>query len=85
MRTRAYELDQKLYRDYQPKPTTSEWLEEHMHHPFPDEDLFVEMPAGWKKRLSRNESLRFHYWMMKREMFPYRTAVSVWLCGSCPD
>jgi ubiquinone/menaquinone biosynthesis C-methylase UbiE len=67
----AYELDQKLYRDYQrrslPPP---EWLEEHMHHPFPDEDLFVEMPAGWKKKVIPNESLRFHYWMMKREMFP---------------
>ena len=66
----AFELDQKLYRDYQsrnlPPPV---WLEEHMLHPFPDEDLFVELPAGWRKKTIPNESLRFHYWMMRTEMF----------------
>lgn len=67
----AFELDQKLYRDYLSqdlKPPV--WLEEHMLHAFPDEDLFIELPAGWKKkRTIPNESLQFHYWMMRTEMF----------------
>jgi len=66
----AFELDRKLYRDYQsrglPPPV---WLEEHMLHPFPDEDLLVELPAGWKREVIPNESLQFHYWMMRKEMF----------------
>jgi SAM-dependent methyltransferase len=66
----AFELDQKLYRDYQsrllPPPV---WLEEHMLYPFPDEDLLVELQAGWKREVIPNESLQFHYWMMRREMF----------------
>jgi SAM-dependent methyltransferase len=66
----AFELDRKLYRDYLsrdlPPPV---WLEEHMLHPFPDEDLLVELPAGWKREVIPNESLQFHYWMMRKEMF----------------
>jgi hypothetical protein len=66
----AYEVDQKLYREYQSrKLRPPEWLEEHMLHPFPDEDLFSEVPAGWTSKVIPNESLRFHYWMMKKEMF----------------
>jgi hypothetical protein len=65
----AFELDRKLYRDYQsrnlPLPI---WLEEHMFHSFPDEDLLADLPPEWKKRVIPNESLRFHYWMMKTEM-----------------
>lgn len=66
----AFELDRKLYSDYQnrklPPPV---WLEEHMLHPFPDEDLFVELPAEWKQKVIPNESLQFHYWVMRTEMF----------------
>ena len=66
----AFELDHKLYRYYQsrhlPPPG---WLEEHMLHPFPDEDLLRELPTGWKKDIVPNESLQFHYWMMRKEMF----------------
>lgn len=66
----AFQLDQKLYRDYQsrnlPPPV---WLEEHMLHPFPDEELLVELPAAWKGKVIPNESLPFHYWMMRTEMF----------------
>ncbi len=66
----AFELDQKLYRDYQrrnlPPPA---WLQEHMLHPFPDEALLTELPAAWKSRVIPNESLQFHYWMMRTEMF----------------
>ncbi len=66
----AFELDHRLYRDYQtrrlPVPV---WLGEHMLHPFPDESLLVEAPAEWKMKIIPNESLKFHYWMMKIEMF----------------
>ena len=65
----AFELDKRLYRDYQrrnlPAPV---WLEEHMLHQFPDEDLLQKLP-GWKSEVIPNESLGFHYWMMRREMF----------------
>jgi hypothetical protein len=65
----AFELDKKLYRDYQArKQSLPVWLEEHMVHPFPDENLFEALPVGWKKRVIPNESLRFHYWMMRAEM-----------------
>ena len=66
----AFELDRKLFREYQtrdmPPPA---WLEEHMLHPFPDESLLAELPAGWRRETLPNESLRFHDWMMKAEMF----------------
>jgi SAM-dependent methyltransferase len=66
----AFELDEKLYRDYQSRNLAPPvWLEEHMLHPFPDEDLLLELPAGWKRERIPNESLRFHYWMMRTEMF----------------
>jgi hypothetical protein len=68
--TAAFELDKKLYYDYRrrnlPPPV---WLEEHMLHPFPDENLLAKLPAGWKSRVVPNEHLQFHYWMMRREMF----------------
>lgn len=65
----AFEIDKKLYRDYRVhKLSLPVWLEEHMVHPFPGEDLFKDLPVGWKKRIIPNESLRFHYWMMRAEM-----------------
>lgn len=66
----AFELDQRLYRDYQRRNTTPPiWLEEHMLHAFPDEELFADLPQGWKQQIFPNESLRFHLWMMRTEMF----------------
>lgn len=66
----ASELDRKLYRDYQDKHLVPPiWLEEHMLHPFPDDNLFADVPAGWTRRVIPNESLSFHYWMMRTEMF----------------
>jgi hypothetical protein len=66
----AFELDRRLYREYQsrnlPPPV---WLEEHMLHAFPDEALFAELPTGWNRRILPNETLQFHYWMMRTEMF----------------
>jgi methyltransferase family protein len=65
----AFELDQKLHRDYQSRNLPSPvWLEEHMLHPFPDDDLMMDLPRGWKSGAVPNESLKFHYWMMKTEM-----------------
>jgi hypothetical protein len=68
--TAAFELDKRLYHDYRrrnlPPPV---WLEEHMLHPFPDENLLAKLPEGWKSRVFPNEHLQFHYWMMRREMF----------------
>lgn len=66
----AFELDRKLYRDYHDRHVAPPiWLEEHMLHQFPDENLFGDLPAGWRRKVIPNESLRFHYWMMKTEMF----------------
>jgi SAM-dependent methyltransferase len=65
----AFALDQRLYRDYRSRKLSPPgWLEEHMLHPFPDQDLFVELPSPWKGKVIPNESLRFHYWMMRTEM-----------------
>ena len=65
----AFDLDQKLYRDYRSRGLSPPaWLEEHMLHAFPDADLLRELPIGWKTQAIPNESLRFHYWMMRTEM-----------------
>ncbi len=66
----AFALDQKLYAEYGSRSQHPPiWLQEHMLHPFPDEDLFRDLPATWKKIVLPNESLEFHYWMMRTEMF----------------
>lgn len=66
---KAWELDKQLRKHYVsrnlPPPV---WLEEHMLSPFPDEGLFRDVPAGWEKKVINNESLRFHFWMMRAEM-----------------
>jgi len=64
----AFALDRKLYEDYKcrnlPAPL---WLEEHMLRVFPDEHLLDDLIGGWRKKGRPNESLAFHYWMMKAE------------------
>lgn len=67
----AFQLDRRLRGDYQSGGLLPPiWLEEHILHPFPDRDLFVDLPPGWKVvRIIPNETLRFHYWMMRKEMF----------------
>lgn len=65
----AFELDQKLYHLYRSLNVSPPvWLEEHMLFPFPDSNLFIDLPRGWTKEAFPNESLRFHYWMMRAEM-----------------
>ena len=65
----AQALDQKLREQYlYRKKTPPIWLDEHMMYPFPEAQLFSELPAGWKIRSMPNESLVFHNRMMQFEM-----------------
>jgi ubiquinone/menaquinone biosynthesis C-methylase UbiE len=69
--TAAHALDQKLHGHYVSRRMSPPiWLEEHMLYPFPTEDLFRSVRQGWKMKTIPNESLNFHYWMMRREMLP---------------
>lgn len=66
----AFALDQKLYQSYKSRDLSPPvWLQEHMLHPFPDENLLSQVPATWKSKAIPNESLHFHDWMMRKEMF----------------
>lgn len=68
--TAAFALDQHLYQAYQERNRQPpQWLSEHMLHPFPDENLFSELPPGWQGHAIPNETLRFHDWLMRSEMF----------------
>ena len=65
----ASALDRKLHEEYSERGMAPPpWLVEHMMHPFPDKDLFSKPWAGWKVKSVPNESLDFHYRMMKLEM-----------------
>lgn len=64
----AWEADRTLYNDYvSAKRLPPGWLAEHMEAPFPDTQLFQAVD-GWKIEQSGNENLRFHAWLMRREM-----------------
>lgn len=66
----AFAADQNLREHYlRQKMNPPVWLEEHMMHPFPDKDLFSNVPAGWTVRIVPNENLDFHCRMMRLEMF----------------
>jgi hypothetical protein len=66
---KAFNLDEQLFRDYRRQNAVPpRWLEEHMVHAFPDENLIQEPPQGWQMIVVPNERLDFHYWMMRREM-----------------
>jgi SAM-dependent methyltransferase len=66
---RARALDEALFEDYsRMRREPPEWLLEHMQNPFPDEQLFEQLPRGWRVQKFGNEHLRFHYWMVRREM-----------------
>jgi hypothetical protein len=79
----AFAVDQKLYHEYTSRNRhPPDWLVEHMAYPFPDEDLFLNLPGNWTSRVIPNESLRFHYWMMRTEMFRlwnYSFRLALWL------
>lgn len=66
----AFALDQRLYQDLKTrKVPPPEWLEEHMVHAFPDERLFSEGIPGWTVKVIPNETLIFHYWMIRSETY----------------
>ncbi len=66
----AHALDRKLLAQYlKRKMTPPIWLEEHMTSPFPDGALFSGERSGWKVKSIPNESLDFHYRMMRIEMY----------------
>ena len=65
----AFALDQRLFVDYRARNMEPPvWLQEHMRHPFPGGDLFQNVPEGWTVVRKANESLTFHYWLMRKEM-----------------
>lgn len=64
----AWELDLELMEHYKTaRQTTPVWLEEHMLAPFPGPDLFNGL-EGWSVDRLGNENLKFHGWLMRREM-----------------
>jgi hypothetical protein len=64
----AWKSDQDLYNHYlEGKMPPPGWLSEHMEAPFPGDELFQEI-HGWDTRQIGNESIRFHTWMMRKEM-----------------
>jgi hypothetical protein len=64
----AWQLDRELYGCYvSANRQPPDWLAEHMDAPFPEPQLFAAA-EGWKMDWIGNESLRFHAWMMRREM-----------------
>jgi hypothetical protein len=64
----AWDSDKALFDFYLragvPAP---EWLTEHMEAQFPEPEL-IETIKNWKVQRQGNESLRFHSWLMRREM-----------------
>lgn len=64
----AWKSDQSLLNVYvEAGKTPPVWLAEHMEAPFPEIDLFTQI-EGWKIETVGNESIRFHFWLMRKEM-----------------
>lgn len=65
----AFEYDQKLAEIYDrgelDRPV---WLQEHLRNGFPAEDLFDDLKTNWDVHSVGNESVGFHFWIMKKEM-----------------
>jgi hypothetical protein len=65
----AFEYDRRLAEMYAEQQLEAPvWLQEHMRHPFPTETLFENLPREWDVKSFGNESLNFHYWVMRKEM-----------------
>ncbi|SRR6266403_2705209 len=65
----AFEYDRKLAKVYAEKQVDAPvWLQEHMRHPFPTENLFDDLRTEWNIRSFGNESLNFHYSVMRKEL-----------------
>jgi hypothetical protein len=64
----AWQSDRALFQYYlDAKLSPPEWLAEHMEAPFPDNDS-IRAVDGWDLERIGNESIRFHSWMMRKEM-----------------
>jgi hypothetical protein len=64
----AWESDKSLFDTYVRQGRSApEWLVEHMETTFPGPEVLQDR-NGWHTRQIGNESLRFHSWMMRREM-----------------
>jgi cyclopropane fatty-acyl-phospholipid synthase-like methyltransferase len=69
--TSARQLDENLFADFRKIATPPpDWLAEHMQQPFPDASLFDQLPGEWKLERFGNEHVRFHNWMVRKEMNP---------------
>ncbi len=72
----AWNSDRELLETYRklnrPAP---DWLTEHMDAPFPGKELFANIP-GWEVEQSANDSLKFHAWLMRREMSGFFLLIS---------
>jgi len=69
--TQASDYDRKLADTYDRKQQDRPaWLQEHMQHPFPTEELFDDLRWQWTVTSFGNENLDFHLWMMRKEMRP---------------
>jgi len=63
----AHQSDRELRETYLRRHLeVPEWLEEHMLAPFPEKDLFRNLP-GWEITQFGNENIRFHSWVMRQE------------------
>jgi cyclopropane fatty-acyl-phospholipid synthase-like methyltransferase len=67
----ARRLDEALFAELKGKGIQPpDWLSEHMEHEFPDGSLFESLPAEWKVETAGNEQVRFHNWVIRKEMNP---------------
>ena len=81
----AWQADKSLFNTYvdagkQPPG----WLAEHMEAPFPDTELLPQMD-GWDVQWIGNESIRFHSWLMRKEMSYRFVLVSSFLMRLLPS
>jgi hypothetical protein len=64
----AWESDKALFNTFlNAGLRPPEWLVEHMDAPFPDVDVLRDAD-GWEIQRIGNESIRFHSWMIEKEM-----------------
>jgi len=65
----AHQKDREFH-DYMKKKKIElyDWLEEHMRYPFPDQTLFEGLAPEWSVEIFGNEHIRFHDWVVRREL-----------------
>jgi len=64
----AWQSDQALFNAYlNAKRSPPPWLAEHMDSPFPGPEI-IQQADGWDVQQTGNENIRFHSWLMAKEM-----------------